>query len=120
MSDGAATRIPEILATHEATLLEEWLAEQKRAGINRGGVISDAELRAQSAELLRLLRAASPTGNFEDLNAPAWADLREMLAEVSRTRGMQGFSPKEVATFVFSLKKPLFCLLRESTGDDQD
>jgi rsbT co-antagonist protein RsbR len=31
-----------------------------------------------------------------------------MLNEVSRARAMQGFSPVETATFVFSLKRALF------------
>ena len=94
MSDGAATRIPEILAAHEAALLEAWLVEQKKAGINRGGVITDAELRAQSAEFLRLLRESARAGSFEDLSAPAWAELREMLAEVrSAIQGVQVSAP---------------------------
>jgi rsbT co-antagonist protein RsbR len=31
-----------------------------------------------------------------------------MLEEISRSRAMQGFSPTETATFIFSLKQPLF------------
>jgi rsbT co-antagonist protein RsbR len=39
-----------------------------------------------------------------------------MLAELSRSRAMQGFSPSETATFIFSLKQPLFnALNRDKT-----
>jgi rsbT co-antagonist protein RsbR len=34
--------------------------------------------------------------------------VREALAELSRSRVTQGFSPTQVATFIFSLKQPLF------------
>jgi len=39
-----------------------------------------------------------------------------MLEELSRTRAMQGFTPTETATFIFSLKEPLFnALNRDKT-----
>ena len=40
-----------------------------------------------------------------------------MLANLSRSRGSQGFTPSETATFVFSLKKPLFARLRRECAD---
>ena len=53
-------------------------------------------------------------------DGPQWDDLRAMLAEVSRERGQQGFTPAETATFVFSLKKPLFDLLRREFARDAE
>ena len=41
-----------------------------------------------------------------------------MLAEVSRSRSHQGYSPSETATFVFSLKKPLFARLQQELAKD--
>ena len=43
-----------------------------------------------------------------------------MLTDLSRSRGVQGFSPSETATFIFSLKKPLFARLRREVGKDPD
>jgi len=37
----------------------------------------------------------------------------ERLGEYSRSRALQGFTPSETATFIFSMKEPLFTLLRE-------
>jgi hypothetical protein len=34
--------------------------------------------------------------------------LRELLAGFSRSRGLQGFSPSEMAMFVFSFMRPVF------------
>ncbi len=42
----------------------------------------------------------------------AWDEARELLREISRSRATQGFSPNETASFVFSLKQPLFDLVR--------
>jgi rsbT co-antagonist protein RsbR len=36
-----------------------------------------------------------------------------MLGDLSRSRAVQGFTPSETATFVFSLKQPLFDVLRQ-------
>jgi rsbT co-antagonist protein RsbR len=120
MIQSGESRIPELLATHESELLERWLDEQKRAGVSRRDLIGDAELREQSSEFLRVLRHATASGNLEDIGAPEWTDVREQLAATSRSRSIQGFNPKDVATFVFSFKRPLFELLRRETGGDQD
>ncbi len=120
MSQNQETRIAELLTTHETTLLAEWLEEQKRAGISRRDLISDVELREQSAEFLRTLRKGAHSGQFENIMAPDWSDARDMLSRLSRTRGLQGFSPKDVAVFIFSFKRPLFALLRrEAAGDEE-
>ena len=47
-----------------------------------------------------------------------FASARAVLDDVSRTRAMLGFSPRETATFVFSLKEPLFERLRFEAEDD--
>ena len=40
-----------------------------------------------------------------------------MLEGFSHTRGLQGFTPSETASFVFSLKSPLFSALRKSENN---
>jgi rsbT co-antagonist protein RsbR len=52
--------------------------------------------------------------------SPQWSDIREFLTELSRSRAAQGFSPSQVATFVFSLKHPLFSRLRKSLSNEAD
>ena len=112
MDHDRQSRIPEILARYEAELLQEWLAEQQAAGTDRPDLIRATELREQAREFIGLMRRATESGSIADIGAPAWAPLREMLAAMSRSRGLQGFSPKDVAVFVFSFKKPLFAQLR--------
>jgi rsbT co-antagonist protein RsbR len=44
--------------------------------------------------------------------------MRDTLSEISRSRALQGFSPKETATFVFSMKRPFFTAIREELRND--
>jgi rsbT co-antagonist protein RsbR len=117
MSANGTTRLPELLARHEASLLTDWVAAQKAAPTFRPDLIKEGELRDQSREFLRLLTAAARTGS-SDVTAPAWQAVRDLLASVSRSRGQLGFSPSATATFVFSLKEPLFTYLRRELASD--
>jgi rsbT co-antagonist protein RsbR len=120
MSTNGASRIPEILRRHEAEILEDWLRRQLSAVTLRGDLMREAELREQSRRFLQIFTNAAERGGLGDVNAPAWAEAREMLGEVSRSRARQGFSPSETATFVFSLKEPLFARLRREVGNQPE
>lgn len=43
-----------------------------------------------------------------------------MLSSISRSRSLKGFTPSETATFVFSLKQPLFNRLRLELAHDSE
>jgi rsbT co-antagonist protein RsbR len=117
MSANGDSRIPGLLRQHEPEVLKAWVKEQNADG-RLAGRIKDAELQAQCADVLGRMTRAALQGGVADVLGPAWADLRDALAEVSRARGLHGFSPAETATFVFSLKSPLFALLRRELASD--
>ena len=119
MSAATDGLIPRILKTHEADLLDEWLREQLSA-FRPGSKISESELRNQSGEFLSLLQQATQAGNITDVQSPTYGRVRDMLGDVSRSRGLQGFSPSETATFVFSLKRPLFARIRKELATDPE
>ncbi len=99
--------LAELVRDNEKEILPEWLELQKRAGSLQTGRITEAELSQQSAEFLHLLRSGLAQGGGE-VASSAYAPAREFLSNLSRSRALQGFSPTETATFVFSLKQPLF------------
>ena len=107
------TRIPEVLERYEAEILAEWIKEQLAATTQRPDLMKESELNAQSTKFLKLLRDAIAGNNFVDIQMPNWGPIREFVGEVSRSRVIQGFTPSETATFVFSLKQPLFVRLRK-------
>lgn len=119
MSNNGQTRIPDIIKKHEADLLSEWLAEQTAAMGGRGRLKED-QLREQCAEFLRLFQDAIRTNSVSDITRAEWSGVRDMLGELSRSRGQQGFSPSQTAIFVFSFKKPLFQRLRREVGKDAE
>jgi rsbT co-antagonist protein RsbR len=107
--------IADLVGNNEQAILSEWLDLQKQAGILRTGRTTEAELASQSRNFLHLLREGLAKGG-SDSSQPAYQAAKEMLAELSRSRALQGFSPSETATFIFSLKRPLFNTLNKSGG----
>jgi rsbT co-antagonist protein RsbR len=110
----------EILEKYETDLLGEWLQELDKLGIRRDDRMGVAEMRQQCQEFLHSLRNAIQHENFSEIQAPEWGSMRQMLANITRSRVEQGFSSSEIATFVFSFKKPLFERLRQEFPDDAD
>ena len=110
--------LPRILQDHEGELLAEWLRLLMEAGGTAGGRIKEAALQAQCREFLEALRQAVASGNLTNTQASEYGRVRDLLGDVSRTRAAQGFSPSETATFVFSLKQPLFERVRQEHADD--
>jgi rsbT co-antagonist protein RsbR len=106
-----------ILERHE--LLEAWLACQRREGALQSGRMDEAQLVEQDRRFLGELRAAVANGKIDDIAASPWEGVRELLGVVAGERARQGYSPTETATFVLSLKEPLFDRLRRDCRDPE-
>jgi rsbT co-antagonist protein RsbR len=107
--------ITRLVADKEQEILPDWLDLLKRAGTLQTGRINESELTAQCRDFLRLFRDALAKGGA-DVASPAYTSLRDFLGDVSRSRALQGFSPRETAIFVFSLKQPLFNAMTRDKG----
>jgi rsbT co-antagonist protein RsbR len=104
---GNVGSVADLVGSNEQAILPEWIELQKKSGSLQTGRITESELVSQSRDFLHLLRDGLTTGG-NDASNPAYGPARQMLADVSRSRALQGFSPGETAGFVFSLKQPLF------------
>jgi rsbT co-antagonist protein RsbR len=111
-----ASRLPEILRKHESEILSDWLAEQA-ASLSRDTKARD-DTRELSRRFLALLADAVAKGNLENVDAEEYREVRALLVEISRQRSVAGFSPRDTAMFVFSLKKPLFARLRKELNGE--
>jgi rsbT co-antagonist protein RsbR len=118
VSPAVNDRLPQVLANREAEILDRWMKEQLASVSLRRDLLSEAQLREQSREFLSLLQQALAKGATADVATPAWTGVRDLLGDLSRSRATKGFSPSETATFVFSLKQPLFEALRQEHGSD--
>ena len=103
-----ASRLPAIVEQHQKEILAEWLSNQMSSGSWRSGRIQESQLRDESQRFLALFTKSIQASLQFDTRSAQWADIREFLTELSRTRAQQGFTPSQVATFVFSLKQALF------------
>lgn len=115
-ADSAA--LSDLVRKYESDLLREWMTRQLAAPNLRRDLMSDASLRDQSAEFLALFRRALETGS-EPARAE-WQPVRDFLEALSRSRSKQGFSPTDTATFVYSLKEPLFDRVQRESGRDAE
>jgi rsbT co-antagonist protein RsbR len=119
MAKAGTLLLAEILRRDQQSILAEWLRLQLDSISMRRELISEAELSQQSREFLSAFTTAIGTDERIDANGPIWAPVRELLARISEGRARQGFSPKETAMFVLSLKEPVFNRLRAAAGDPE-
>ena len=120
MSAQQTNRIAQLLRDHESEILAEWVGEQTKEVAGQRGRIADSELREQSREFLGLLRQASSADGVSNPNDPAWQKVTAMLSGLSQSRARQGFTPSQTASFVFSLKRPIFAHLKREHGKEPD
>lgn len=109
--------VSRLLSGHEAEILAEWQQRLKESGVVRAGRLKEGELAGECATLLRQLREAFAAG-ASDVDAPEFGAVREMLMELSRSRAVLGYSARETALFVFSLKQPLFDVFERHNPKD--
>ncbi|MEV4093117.1 STAS domain-containing protein [Streptosporangium saharense] len=97
-ADAGRRRIEQLLQDNEERILRRW---QELAGSSSTGNVDRADLAAQLRELFQALRQSLGEGGDS-------SDLRGLLAELSRNRARQGFTPSETAVVVFSLKEAVY------------
>jgi rsbT co-antagonist protein RsbR len=119
MRDVSAGRLAEIISRNEQAILQDWLRRQSETLGRRAEAGVDPALRQQSAGFLSSLARALPLAQSEP-GSSAFQPVRDVLEEVAAARAQQGYSPSETATFVFSLKQPIFDRLRSELGDDAE
>jgi len=110
--------LADTILQNEAELLPEWVRQQLASAGTRRDLMRDEELREQSSQFLKRFTRALKSGAPDDMMAEAWGETRALLEQVSSSRARQGFRPSETAMFIFSLRQPLFDLLRRENKND--
>lgn len=105
----------ELLRTHEQALLDAWISAQRAAGM-RVDLLDETTILTNSAELLRRITVAAAQGG-SDLHQAHWQPVRSLLERFSFEQSRAGLTPSQTATFVFSLKEPLFRLIQNECDD---
>lgn len=112
-------KLAEIISTNEDKIRAEWIRDMSVA-VQRTDLMSKTEFDEQCRTLLTAIVAGVKSSESTEITSTGWNEAREFLQEISASRARQGFSPVEVATFVLSLKRPLFSAIREALASNQD
>ena len=118
MSNEARTELAEILKQNESDLINEWVSLQLKELASSSHGLQERQVREESREFLASLRDALENSDGRYISSPEFGRVRENLEAICTSRLTQGFTPSEVATFIFSLKQPLFLRLRTQFRDD--
>jgi rsbT co-antagonist protein RsbR len=111
--------LAEIITKNEGKIRAEWIDNMSKAA-QRPDLMSKTELDEQCGALLNAIVAGVKTSGPTEIASTGWNQARDLLQEISVSRARQGFSPVDVATFVLSLKQPLFASIRSSLSSNQD
>ncbi len=110
--DSSQARMASFLQAEQPKLLARWC--DAVAGATRGRIPA-SQVRDELSDLYGLIIRA-----MSDADESADGELRATLAELSRSRAREGFSPSETALSVFSLKDAVYELLGDSAEMAQD
>lgn len=111
--------LAEMVAKNENQIRDEWIKEMS-GSVQRADLMSKTELDEQCRSLLNAVVSGVRSNGPTEISAPGWNAARGILQDISASRARQGFSPVDVATFVLSLKRPLFSTIRREFSANQD
>jgi rsbT co-antagonist protein RsbR len=111
-------KLSDTVRTQQDVILKDWVELQLTDTTLRRDLIKESELREQSREFLSLVTQALQAGS--DTDEPSWKPVKDFLGHIARSRVAQGFTPSETAMFIFSLKQPLFDVIRTTVKDPKE
>lgn len=107
-----------VLASNRQQLGAEWLVHLQNSPLGNDRRFRLEELVALSYEFLPAFLQCLDSANGANLRDDHWAPVREFLERLSRDSAAKGVPSDQTASFVFSLKHPLFALLQQSFADN--
>jgi len=113
------TDIAKLLQKKQKRILENWMTSQLSNISLREDLMSNDDLREQSAEFLDTLLKVLTEKNLSNVESSDFEPVHELLAGVSLSRAKQGFTPAETGVYIFSLKDALLTSLQTDLKDDQ-
>jgi len=119
LASGSKTTLTQVLTDKGTEITNQWIELQAQTS-RRMSAAEKQDAARKSREFIEALKSACKGGSVESIDGSAWEPIRMILSELSATRAKEGYSPTETASFVFSLKQPLFSVLREANGADAD
>jgi len=111
-------RTIDLIRSHQEPLLAAWAGTLAGSAQAQDGRLSARELDTQVREFWRLFLEALSAADVSSVARAEWKDIRRFLEELSRERVLNGFNSSETASFIFSLKRPLFEVIQQTYAND--
>jgi rsbT co-antagonist protein RsbR len=111
-------RTIDLIRSHQEPLLAAWAGNLAGSSQAQDGRLSSRELDSQVREFWRLFLDALSATDVSSVARAEWQDVRRFLEELSRERVLKGFNSSETASFIFSLKRPLFEVIQQGYAND--
>jgi rsbT co-antagonist protein RsbR len=99
-------------------LLDTWMTNQLEDQTLREDLMANDDLKKQSDELLTALLKTLSSDNLDNTESKDFEQVTDILSDISLTRARQGFSSRETALFVLSLKIALNQALEKEFAAD--
>jgi rsbT co-antagonist protein RsbR len=109
-------KLSDVFEKRENEIASKWL-ELQFAGGRKLSPAAQTEAGRRSREFLNALKNATRRSGA-GINGADWAPVKDVLTDLSAGQAKEGYSPSETASFVFSLKQPVFMALRDEYGKD--
>ncbi|WP_313218702.1 STAS domain-containing protein [Stenotrophomonas sp.] len=111
-------RTIDLIRSHQEPVLAAWAGNLAGTSQAQDGRLSSRELDVQVREFWRLFLDALSATDVSAVARAEWQDIRRFLEELSRERVLKGFNSTETASFIFSLKRPLFDVIQQGYAND--
>lgn len=111
-------RTIDLIRSHQEPVLTAWAGNLAGTSQAQDGRLSSRELDVQVREFWRLFLDALSATDVSAVARAEWQDIRRFLEELSRERVLKGFNSAETASFIFSLKRPLFDVIQQGYAND--
>ena len=108
----------DLLKKKKKQILTTWMKAQLSDTGLRDDLMSNTDLRTQSEGLLDILFRVVTDANLTNANAPELEPLVSLLSDISMSRARQGYTPRETALYIFSLKDALLETIQAELTDD--
>jgi len=111
-------RTIDLIRSHQEPVLAAWAGNLAGTSQAQDGRLSSRELDVQVREFWRLFLDALSATDVSAVARAEWQEIRRFLEELSRERVLKGFNSAETASFIFSLKRPLFDVIQQGYAND--
>ncbi|MDB5276445.1 MAG: anti-anti-sigma factor [Ferruginibacter sp.] len=112
-----ASPIGQLLQKKSKTVLESWINIQLQDDGLKEELLSNQEIRKQSEEFLQSVISILKKEDSQNTESPEFEKAAEILTEITTSRAMQGYTPRETGVFVFSLKEAFLSVLEKEFKD---